>query len=795
MLLSFNKIPGGQAFDRSYPPSSYTRVVTDPGNATLRNDSSQPVSPQTPMDRKSPESVNEIRRRQKSALSLSLAASRDGLEQTPSGSLAASVSKHSRSPSTGDYTLYEAEQGSRGKASQARGGQIRRARNHSTSLDATIRDTPMSRQAMESTGYGKRPATAPYSNSDAAPYPTVSPGLRKLHSPPRHVKPVQLTSSSIALAAAAAAATAQVPSVRVHPSLPKASETPEEENRSIETPESDLLPELPQTSPSVRTTSDRSGRKPSTTRSASDRSLSRLDSQSSSVDSRALKQRSSFFRRVFGPSRTHSGSNTNQIMPTQSEESPQLPPKLPPLNVTTRSPERHRARMNPNQYAGQLLYLPNPPTPSPPKESLDPLHKLNKKPSFFRRRRKDTSDNDLGPTADDMETLSVLTSTSRAASSTAEPSPSISSLRRVMNPYLSVTTSRTTSPHDLSTNYQFVRKSTDIIAEEKGVDDHVPAVTMLAGGIPSRNEMPRPSTSTVADSVDSVTMKRAYEGEYENLYVIDGSPIIRNDSVSLEEVATTRNESPKRQRTHWTKIQADDELSEALDFSNVPNLHSTSIDVLGLRPLNDTTVSPVEDELTSPEDDGWIVTTPHKNTDPEVLVSKTHRIWLKASASEELLSSDKWSLPLPDPQRRPAPSPSNSMGPDEIFVTPAPSSRPRTTESTIRGSDVSSLTYVTDPTELDYQRAQKIYDGGVVGFDHDQAAISLGEAGLAADRLRRAYMSFYDFAGTNVLLGLTELCGKLALKGETQQVDRILLAFSQRWTECNPEHGFRTTGG
>jgi Sec7-like guanine-nucleotide exchange factor len=55
-------------------------------------------------------------------------------------------------------------------------------------------------------------------------------------------------------------------------------------------------------------------------------------------------------------------------------------------------------------------------------------------------------------------------------------------------------------------------------------------------------------------------------------------------------------------------------------------------------------------------------------------------------------------------------------------------------------------------------------------------------------------MAFFDWHLKNVLAALRDLCGHLILKGETQQVDRILDAFSVRWCRCNPNHGFKATG-
>lgn len=48
------------------------------------------------------------------------------------------------------------------------------------------------------------------------------------------------------------------------------------------------------------------------------------------------------------------------------------------------------------------------------------------------------------------------------------------------------------------------------------------------------------------------------------------------------------------------------------------------------------------------------------------------------------------------------------------------------------------------------------------------------------------YIDMFDFAGLRLDLAFRRLCGKLFLKGETQQVDRILEQFSRRYWECNP---------
>ncbi|KAK3113111.1 hypothetical protein LTR53_009928 [Teratosphaeriaceae sp. CCFEE 6253] len=52
-------------------------------------------------------------------------------------------------------------------------------------------------------------------------------------------------------------------------------------------------------------------------------------------------------------------------------------------------------------------------------------------------------------------------------------------------------------------------------------------------------------------------------------------------------------------------------------------------------------------------------------------------------------------------------------------------------------------------------------------------------------------MRLFDFTGMNFLTTLRTLCGRITLKGETQQFDRIVAALTGRWCACNINHGFK----
>jgi hypothetical protein len=101
---------------------------------------------------------------------------------------------------------------------------------------------------------------------------------------------------------------------------------------------------------------------------------------------------------------------------------------------------------------------------------------------------------------------------------------------------------------------------------------------------------------------------------------------------------------------------------------------------------------------------------------------------------------------------------------------------------------------VGDPTEDDRQKAQRIYDGNEEFIQKDRAAAWMGEEGIVRQRTLRAYMELYDFEGQSAVTSLRQVCQRLLLRAETQQVDRILVAFSKRWCDCNSNHGFKSIG-
>ena len=91
----------------------------------------------------------------------------------------------------------------------------------------------------------------------------------------------------------------------------------------------------------------------------------------------------------------------------------------------------------------------------------------------------------------------------------------------------------------------------------------------------------------------------------------------------------------------------------------------------------------------------------------------------------------------------------------------------------------------------DEEQARKLFDSdGSKGCE--QTASWLGT--VDHSDIRKAYMRLFDWTSMDILSALRDMCTRLVLKGESQQVDRVLDAFAHRWCECNPLNGFRAAG-
>ncbi|KAH7038997.1 Sec7 domain-containing protein [Macrophomina phaseolina] len=204
------------------------------------------------------------------------------------------------------------------------------------------------------------------------------------------------------------------------------------------------------------------------------------------------------------------------------------------------------------------------------------------------------------------------------------------------------------------------------------------------------------------------------------------------------------------------------------------------------------------------EDDGWVITAPsRKETNGDDVNGKNNRVWLEPTSSEEKLDEPaSLSLPLEGAKssQRALQSPA-----DQSPITPSEAYHSASSLPIVQveGGDVRTSAEVErtapatssdEPTEEDREKAQQIYDGDESFVGKGRAAAWLGEKTPVSARCRKAYMEIYEWTGFSILLAMRDLCNRLVLKGETQEVDRVLDSFANRWCECNPNHGFKSPG-
>lgn len=86
--------------------------------------------------------------------------------------------------------------------------------------------------------------------------------------------------------------------------------------------------------------------------------------------------------------------------------------------------------------------------------------------------------------------------------------------------------------------------------------------------------------------------------------------------------------------------------------------------------------------------------------------------------------------------------------------------------------------------------ARKLYDHRATFVGPDEYVCWLGSDGEEQKLVRPQFMSLFNFTCKSILRSLRMLCDKLYMKAESQQLNRVIEAFSQAWCEQNPNHGF-----
>ena len=513
----------------------------------------------------------------------------------------------------------------------------------------------------------------------------------------------------------------------------------------------------------------------------------------------SMRDRPGFFRRVFGSSRSNTSSLNDSRRPSTSFAEP--------LSLQTGVRAESRSAQGSQVVAQSKFYVP--PVKDPTKDTSQ-AHLNKKSSSFFRRRKKSLSEQRPLPT---FSSQPPFAANDGVLDQPADPSP-VSSLRKVMNPYL----------HDTN-----VAHSEELQGE--GMNDY--DVAFMAG-YTARNESSVKHYKAASVRLDPAPPSRKSPGANASaLPKLDFNPPSHPDDSFLQDSSSNEGrslprtpnlqldqakESARRPKSN-PETPKSGERSTPQEGKARPHMPSPTSAVRpgprevgpGVNAKRQSSQSPTvakSKQTANAFPDGaepkeWItvahLTSAKTLSSPRLPPGKSERVWLEPKSSDEdVTESTKLSVTLggaPDSARA-----------SESFFSDYKSASSRLPASPCKPSlgdppmpvEAEHLTdqprIDTEPTELDRQQAKKIYDGDEDDVIKDKAAAWLGESGAVRTRVLRAYMELFQWRNLNILASLRDLCGRLLLKAETQQVDRILDAFSIRWCSCNSSHGFKATG-
>ncbi|KAL3426376.1 PH and SEC7 domain-containing protein C11E3.11c [Phlyctema vagabunda] len=526
--------------------------------------------------------------------------------------------------------------------------------------------------------------------------------------------------------------------------------------------------------------------------------------ESSPVPTPHLKERPGFFRRVFGSSRTNSVA---------------APEALPSHGSTTSVETTDHPSSKPQQNGTQMKPHNVPPPPPPPKEQP---HILSKKPSsFFRRRKKSVSEPEPPLPVPIVPTL-LPAEREFALLPNAEASP-VSSLRKVMNPYIQSPIKQLKQSHTQSTLSSQVSDTSEDDLEARDVKTFSPSYTpeknaTIRAVKPSSEEGgERLSHYEPLQKANGIPESYASQARDENGTFLQDSSDTGDNHSSTEKPSSVdkfvESESRKASigvpisptNSHAVSVSRDKAL--VAEYERVYSKRSPSATARASSPAanpspNPNSVKPDQPAPKMAAEEEWVVLSSSKS--PPVVPPKDNRVWLEPSSSDEDVSDTKLAetnLALPanskagqrisDSTITPYKS-TNSLPIVQVEVQDGTSPRLLTATEALKELEELQIAEST-PTVGEREKAQKIYDGNEDFIQKEKACAWMGEEGLVRHRTLMAYMELYDFSNLNILAALRALCGRLVLKGESQQVDRILDEFAQRWCKCNPDHGFKVT--
>lgn len=503
------------------------------------------------------------------------------------------------------------------------------------------------------------------------------------------------------------------------------------------------------------------------------------------------KERPGFFRRVFMSSRTTNTAAQDHLSPPSQPQS-----SLDSVRVDNEAAAAPPPKLLKSGLSGEIIQS--------SRETVTPA--LTKKPSsFFRRRKKSVSESvpppPLAPAA-----LSEL----QSPDMTMKHNPSVSSLRELMNPYLSdspdvrkgSTTGQFDPPtksHRLPVEQSTIKpvfpssashKTINRVAEERQLEGTTSGTGpgAKAEGNPDDDLLHPYNQSFLHDNSSNETRLNATDTS--QVVVTEKSTVEKSMSIQARENNVCDKEHGHPAPFNDGFIQA---AQPFVDFMQ----NSKGRKILGRKAPRSQPISGTNEVTNTTKEQSATVATaiPVKETVTATLSPDevAPRVWLRPEKStEDLRGLAETSSPGVDAQ------PLHTAN-----DRPTSSRQGRIAKTVLKAPELSGTASV-DPSSPDYDvtlpfredkvLAQRVFEGDENLVSKTRAAAWLGDAGPDRARVRRAYMELFDWQNLNILAALRDFCGRLLLKGETQQVDRILDAFSTQWCACNPNHGFKATG-
>jgi len=538
------------------------------------------------------------------------------------------------------------------------------------------------------------------------------------------------------------------------------------------------------------------------------------------------KERPGFFRRWFGSDKA---SDENRRPPS--------PPPLPNIPITNL--KRPATQGNAQHIASQMKSSSRPSTQDAPPSSSSsaPTQTLKKShSSFFRRRKKSISEN--APPVPPLQLQQQQSQPNLAKLNVNPPqllnptqiSPSVSSLRKVMDQYL--TDHQPQSPDQMfyeSREHQPPADAGDesVRAVENGRSSQAVARTITL--VPDREtsnlepnglskaeesgDVPAQSTNESTSAPNKMRKGRigVAGGVNELSFLADSSgnesmaggdspedphPSHFRDPLKIPRSTPAPTSSPYAPAyIYGAKENIPPPSRAAPTIAPKPSLHVHSQHAdrsQDIRPPS----PPHNDE---DDDEGYVVQSMPPG-EGSLKGQPGDRLWLEPSSDEEKLvdrHSSLLKLPLEGPRTSERPSPASPTSDNDVFASATSLPIVQVVshdhqESWVEvDTEKAILINDTDVIPADRERARQIFEGDEIFVMKAEAAAWLGQNTAKASRTRKAYMELYDWTGYNILAAFRELCGRLVVKAESQQLDRVIDAFSERWCSCNPSHGFK----